>query len=409
VRSVLFVHNGASGRFAFIAAALRQRGWTGALINGPSGSDLEGLISVRWRPSTPHEPSSRRLVRQTEAQLVAGTGGAQAAMELRRKGFRPDIIIGHPAWGEMLFLREVFPDVPQIQIGEFFYRTRGGNFNFDPEFPASSFESAMVHLAGNAALSLSHSQAARIVAPTPFQAATFPDVFQPLIRVVHEGVDIDAARPMPRVRETLADGTVLDGSVPVITFVNRRFEPMRGFHVFMRALPRFLEAVPNAHVLVVGADDPEIYGRPPAEGTWKRQLLEELGGRLDAARVHWLGALSYEQLMRVFALSWAHVYLTYPFVLSWSLLDAMACGCLIIGSDTAPVRDVVRHGQNGLLVDFFDEDALAKQMAEACRSPETFRGLRENARETVVTEYNRATVCLPAWMSMIDEVLTNRP
>jgi glycosyltransferase involved in cell wall biosynthesis len=308
----------------------------------------------------------------------------------------------------MLFLREVFPDVPQIQIGEFYYLTKGGNFNFDPEFPASSLEAAMVHQAGNAALSLSHSQAARIIAPTPFQASTFPDVFQPLIRVVHEGIDIDAARPIVAARETLADGTVLDGTVPVITFVNRRFEPMRGFHVFMRALPRFLEMVPDAHVLMIGADDPEIYGRSPAEGTWKQKLLEEVGDRLDPARVHWLGSLSYAQLIRAFALSWAHVYMTYPFVLSWSLLDAMACGCLIIGSDTAPVRDVVRHGENGLLVDFFDENGLARQMAEACRNPEQFRHLRKNARETVVNEYNRATVCLPAWLNTIEEVLAMR-
>ena len=356
--NVLFVHNGASGRFAFLAAALRERGWTGALINGPSGTDLEGMASIRWRPSGPQQGSPRRLVRQAESQLVAGARGAQAAMELRRNGFRPDLIIGHPSWGEMLFLAEVFPDTRQIQVGEFYYRTRGGSFNFDPEFPTPSLEAAMVHQAGNAAFALSFAQATRIVAPTPFQASTYPDVFQPLIRVVHEGIDTKVARPFPRTRLTLPDGTVLDGSAPVVTFVNRRFEPVRGFHVFMRALPRFLSEVADAHVLMVGADDPETYGRRPPEGTWKQRLLDEVGDRLDPARVHWLGPLPYEQLLHVFAASWAHVYLTYPFVLSWSLLDAMACGCLIIGSDTAPVRDVVRHEENGLLVPFFDKDAL---------------------------------------------------
>lgn len=405
--NVLFVHNGASGRFAFLAAALRERGWTGALINGPTGTDLAGMASVRWRPSGPQEGSPRRLVRQAESQLVAGARGAQAAMELRRNGFRPDLIIGHPSWGEMLFLAEVFPDTRQIQVGEFYYRTRGGSFNFDPEFPTPSLDAAMVHQAGNAAFALSFAQATRIVAPTA-QASTYPDVFQPLIRVVHEGIDTKVARPFPRTRLTLPDGTVLDGSAPVVTFVNRRFEPVRGFHVFMRALPRFLSEVADAHVLMVGADDPETYGRRPAEGTWKQRLLDEVGDGLDPARVHWLGPLPYEQLLHVFAASWAHVYLTYPFVLSWSLLDAMACGCLIIGSDTAPVRDVVRHEENGLLVPFFDKDALVAQMAEACRKPERFRRLRENARATTVADYDRATVCLPKWLDLIGEVLAER-
>jgi len=407
--NVLFVHNGASGRFAFLAAALRERGWTGALINGPAGTDLEGMASIRWQPSGPQKGSPRRLVRQAESQLVAGAGGAQAANELRRRGFRPDLIIGHPSWGEMLFLGEVFPDTRQIQVGEFYYKTKDGSFNFDPEFPTSSLEDAMVHQAGNAAFALSFAQACRIVAPTPFQASTYPDVFQPLIRVVHEGVDTKVARPLPRARLTLQDGTVLDGSTPVVTFVNRRFEPVRGFHIFIRALPRFLAEVPNAHVLMVGADDPETYGRPPPEGTWKQRLLGEVGDRLDPARVHWVGSLPYDQLLRVFAASWAHVYLTYPFVLSWSLLDAMACGCLVIGSDTAPVRDVVRHDQNGLLVPFFDADALVARLAEACRKPEQFRHLRENARATAVAEYDRATVCLPKWLGLVEEVLAERP
>lgn len=407
--NVLFVHNGAPGRFAFLAAALRERGWTGALINGPTGTDLEGMASIRWRPNGPQQSSPRRLVQQTESHLAAGAGGARAAMELRRKGFQPDLIIGHPGWGEMLFLGEVFPDTRQIHVGELYYRTRDGHFNFDPEFPAPSLEAAMIQQAGNAAFALSCAQATRIVAPTPFQASTYPKVFQPLIRVVHEGVDTRVARPSPRARLTLQDGTVLDGSAPVVTFVNRRFEPMRGFHVFMRALPRFLSEVPDAHVLIVGADDPHIYGRSSPEGSWKRRLLGEVGDRLDPARVHWVGSLPYEELLYVFAASWAHVYLTYPFALSWSLLDAMACGCLIIGSDTAPVRDVVRHEENGLLVSFFDVDALATRMAEACRKPERFRRLRENARATAVAEYDRATVCLPKWLDIVDEVLAEQP
>jgi glycosyltransferase involved in cell wall biosynthesis len=407
VSAVLFIHN--AGRFAFLAAALRERGWTGALINGPTGINLEGMGTVRWRTAQAPERSSHELAHYTETKLVAGAGAAQAAMELRRGGFEPDLIIGHPGWGEMIFLREVFPHVPQIQLGELYYRTRGSHFDFDPEFPAVSLEAAIAQQAGNAGIALSFAQATRIVAPTPFQASTFPEVFQPLIRIVHEGVDTTAARPIPNARVTLPGGLVLDGSVPVVTFINRRFEPLRGFHVFMRALPRFLDSCPDAHVLIIGADDNETYGRSPPQGTWKQRLLVEVGDRLDPARVHWVGALPYAQLLHVLSVSSVHVYLTYPFVLSWSILDAMACECLLVASDTAPVRDVITDGENGLLVDFFDADGLAAKLAEVCRAPDRFRHLRINARATVLARYDRASVCLPAWLNLIDEALSERP
>jgi glycosyltransferase involved in cell wall biosynthesis len=403
--NVLFVHNGSPGRFAFVAKALRERGWTGALINGVAGTSLEGMATVRWELKKDVQESSRKLVRQAEAQLAAGFASAHAAMRLRESGFSPDLIVGHPAWGEMLFLNEVFPDAPQIQVGEFYYRTRETNFNFDPEFASAKLDASVFQVAGNAGLALSHTHADRIVVPTPFQASTFPEVFQPLIRVIHEGVDTAAAKPRAGARLELGDGTRLDGSVPVITFVNRFFEPLRGFHVFMRALPRFLAKMPNAHVVIVGGDGGDIYGPKSTDGTWKQKMLAEVGEQLDASRVHWTGQLSYPDLLKVFAVSWAHVYLTYPFVLSWSLLDAMACGCLVIGSDTAPVRDLIQHGENGLLVDFFDIDGLVERMAEACREPARFSPLRERARETVVSEYDRATVCLPAWLGLVDEVV----
>jgi glycosyltransferase involved in cell wall biosynthesis len=195
---------------------------------------------------------------------------------------------------------------------------------------------------------------------------------------------------------------------PVVTFINRHLEPLRGFHIFMRALPRLLTTVPDVHVLIIGADRLAGYGpKPPREGvTWKQLMLEELQGQLDGSRVHFVGQLAYDQLMRVLSISRAHVYMTYPFVLSWSLLDAMACECLIIGSDTAPVRDVIRPGKNGLLVDFFDHKALADALTEACVVPDQYEEMRRSARATIVDEFDRKTVCEPAWLSLINEVLS---
>ncbi len=306
----------------------------------------------------------------------------------------------------MAMLREVFTTARQIQVGEYYYRGQGGDVNFDPEFADPSLDTAVRVRAKNAVLAMSLAEADRIVAPTPFQAGVLPAAFQARTRVIHEGIDTGAARALPDVRIQLPSGLALDRSTPVVTFVNRSFEPLRGVHIFMRALPDLLAAVPNAHVLMIGADSPQIYGAPPAGGgTWKQTLLAELGDRLDPARVHFVGQRPYEQLISAFSISAAHVYLTYPFVLSWSLLDAMACECLIVGSDTAPVRDLITHGETGLLVDFFDPKALAAALIEACRRPDAYASLRTAARAKVVAEYDRATVCEPAWLALIDEVL----
>lgn len=411
---VLFVHNGAPGRFAPLARAMLARGWEGALINGPTGTDLPGCITCRFALQEPRERSGWRPARLVEQALLMGRGAARAAERLKAEGFLPDLIIGHPGWGEMMFLKEVFPGVPQIQLAEYFYHSEGADSNFDPEFPARQLDSRIMVTAQNAQFALSYIDAAALVAPTPFQAGLIPESFRPKVHVIHEGIDTAAIRREPRGELRLADGTVFDGSAPLISFASRRFEPLRGVHVFMRMLPRLFELVPDARVLMIGADDPDTYGLPPpGGGTWLEAMKRELAGRResgDAAgqvpweRVHILAPLAHRQLHLVFSNVTAHVYLTYPFVLSWSLLEAMACEALVIGSDTAPVRDAIRHGDNGLLVDFFDGEAMARQIAEACRDPQRFAPLRAEARRTVIERFDRATICDPAWLALVERV-----
>ena len=408
--NILFVRNGQTGRFRFLATALARRGHACALINEPNGGAIEGVPCRTWkldRGSTPgiFEPATR-----VEADFLRGRAAADCALRFRDEGFHPDLIIGHPGWGEMLFLGEVFPGVPQIQLGEFYYRSQDSESGVDPEFlPPRDLDGKIRLHAKNAGFALSYAAATRIVVPTPFQASVIPSVFHPLVRIIHEGVDTDAMRPNPQARITIQEtGTVLSRSSPVVTFINRHFEPVRGFHVFMRALPRLLAAVPDAHVLLIGTDSRHGYGAAPAraDATWRQIMLEEVGDRLDHSRVHFPGPLPYDLLATVLSLSRAHVYLTHPFVLSWSLLDAMACECLIVGSDTEPVRDVIRPGVNGLLVPFHDHDALADALIGACRAPpERYAPLRRAARATAVRDFDRARVCEPAWLALIDEVL----
>lgn len=404
---VLFVHNGSPGRFLFLNEALAGRGWERAHIGPPDATDLPGARNIRWKYTRGTTQGILPLAVRAEADLIRAEAAAGMAVELRDDGFVPDLIIGHPGWGEMAFLREVFPSARQIQIGELFYRSRNTDYEFDREFAKYDFSGALRIHAKNAVLALSHGDADRIVCPTPFQASTLPEVFQSRIDVIHEGIDTGKTHRLSNFAIRL-NGKLIDGKRPVFTFVNRAFEPLRGFHIFMRALPRLLEQVPDADVIIVGQDRDKVYGAGPRQGgTWKSVMMAELGERLDMSRVHFTGKLPYEKLVQVLSLSWAHVYMTYPFVLSWSLLDAMACECVMVASDTAPVRDVVRHGENGLLFDFFDHDQLADTLTGIARDPAATAHLRAAARKTVLDDYDRETVCLPAWMKLIDEVLAS--
>lgn len=404
--SALFIHNGTPGRFEFIARGLLQKGWRLVLINGQGGNELTDVPTHRFKLKRAFTPGIFPPVKQLEKDFIFGRATAEVATKLKAQGFAPDVIVGHPGWGEMLFLSEVFPDARQIQVGEYYYHSRGADVGFDPEFGPVEFGTKIRVHARNATLALSHMSATRIVSATPFQASMLPAVFQERVRVIHEGIDTAVARPNPHAVLSFKNGLRLDRTVPVVTFVNRILEPMRGFHVLMRSLPRLLAGLPSAHVMVVGADGAGGYGRQPPDGTtWKEYLLAELRGRFDASRVHFVGQTHYKLLIDILSVSAAHIYLTYPFVLSWSLLDAMACECLVIGSDTAPVRDVIRPGVNGLLVDFFDTNRLADQIVEVCRKPQAYAPLRTAARRTVVSGYDRETKCLPAWLNLIDEVL----
>lgn len=404
VQRVLFVHNGTTGRFRFLADALRSRGWTGALINATgSGSPLPGLASVEYTSPPIGSPGPFDLVTQTA--FAAGRGAAGAAQQLKNEGFVPDLIVGHSGWGEMLFLREVFPGVPQIQLAEFFYRTSGADVNFDPEFDKANFERDLRLHGDNAMLTLSLSDADRIVAPTQFQADLFPAIFRSNMRVIHEGVDTATTRRLDDPVVKLGRATLRRGD-KVVTFINRYFEPLRGFHIFMRALPRLLAADPDVRVLMVGSKDSKGYGLKSRNETWFSRMVAEVGQDIDWDRVHCVGTVDYPTLVKCLSLSSAHVYWTYPFVLSWSILDAMACECLLIGSDTAPVREVIDHGRNGLLSDFFNHTALADLLIEAVADPARFAPLRTAARATVEARFDRARICEPAWLTLIDEVMS---
>lgn len=399
---VLFVHNNFPGQFGFLAEALQALGMRCAAI-GSRTARSDTLPVQRWTLSRASTKGVFPAAVRAEADLMRAHAAVDAAIALQRTGFDPELIIGAPGWGETLLLDQVWPEARQILHGEFYYHAQGAESGFDPEFPQVGLAERLRIASKNATMAMAYVQARAIVAPTPFQASQLPPSLKPITEVIHEGVDTDAVRPRPDARLELSPGRVLDRSTPVITFINRRFEPLRGFHIFMRALPRLLAESPDVQVLLIGADGAG-YGRPGPERGWRRTLLDEVGPRLDPRRVHFLGQVPHERMLDALSISAAHVYYTYPFVLSWSLLEAMASECLIIGSDTAPVRDVVESGVNGLLRDFFDVDALSEAMLEAVRRPREFDPLRKAARRTVVERYDRKRQCLPAWTALAERV-----
>jgi glycosyltransferase involved in cell wall biosynthesis len=402
---VLIVHQNFPGQFPHIADALIARGDEVTVIGGPTAKERAGVTLVRWNNTRGTANGIFPVAVRAEADLIRAEAAAMVAAELARKGFKPDLIIGHPGWGETIHLKDLFPHAKLILFGEFFYRHLGADLNFDPEFEKPTLAGAMRTNGKNATQVLAYTQADLIVSPTPFQASTFPEIFRPRIRVLHEGVDLSQARRNPDARVTLANGRVLDRKTPVITFINRNFERLRGFHIFMRALPRFMEAIPEAQVVAIGADGGGYGGKRDDGKPWRHVMLNELGKRLDRDRLHFVGHVPHDQMIDILSIGAAHVYYTYPFVLSWSLVEAMACECLVLGSDTAPVRDAITDGVDGVLNDFFDVDALSDAMIRAVREPDAFEAMRVEARRTALAHFDRATIGVPGWLSMIDEAL----
>jgi glycosyltransferase involved in cell wall biosynthesis len=277
---------------------------------------------------------------------------------------------------------------------------------FDLEFEARNDDQDMRVHAKNATMALAYAHADIIVCPTAFQASTFPIGLQSRIRVFHEGISLENASKRVNATFRLPNGEVLDDSLPIITFINRDFERLRGFHIFMRALPAFMAKCSTAQVIVIGTDGGGGYGGKLAnQQTWKEKMLVEVGDQLDQSRLHFVGRVPHTDMISALSLSSAHVYYTYPFVLSWSLVEAMACECLILGSDTGPVRDAITHGENGILNDFFDVDALSNAMIDACVNPSKYEKMRKAARKTALRQFDKDTVGIPAWMALIKEMI----
>jgi glycosyltransferase involved in cell wall biosynthesis len=304
----------------------------------------------------------------------------------------------------------VWPDARQLHYCEFHINPYGPNQVFNPEAPLllrDVFETRL-----NRGLNLfALDEMDHGYAPTHWQRRQFPEDVQDRISVIHDGVNAALCRPNPDAVFTLPAGRAFRFGDRLVTYVARNLEPIRGFPEFMRAMERLLAKDSRVEVAVVGGDELS-YGRPhPSGRPWREVMLDEVD--VDRARIHFLGKVPYDQYLRLLQVSAAHVYLTTPFILSWSSLEAMAMGCLLVASDTEPVREVVEDGVNGLLVDFFDSDAMADRIAACLSDPERFAPIRARARETILAKYALAR-CLPQQVRLVEGLepagtMTTRP
>ncbi len=404
---VLFVHTNFPGQFGKLAEALQGLGHdVRALrpsdVQTPSPVPVTECAPIRSAP-TWHQ---NLLTARFEADVQRGLSAKQAAASMAASGFAPDLIIGHPAYGEMLFLAEIWPRARRIIYAENYTSPNTLTAKFDPEFPAPSETELLYARTQSAAATLTLMDADHLVSPTAFQRATFPEALQSRIEIIPDGVDSNEVRPQANAAFAIPDTDItIHAGDEIITYVNRHLEPVRGIHVFLRALALALAERPKARALIIGAPHAQHYGRPPPRGqTWIEIFMREVGPRLDMSRVHFLRTIDRSAYLGALSVSAAHIYLTYPFVLSWSVLEAMAAGCLVIGSDTAPVREFLENDRNGMLVDFFDHAALAHATSAALAQPDAYAALRTQARADAIARTDWNTVALPRWLALINAI-----
>ena len=326
---------------------------------------------------------------------------------MKKRDFSPDVVIAHPSWGESLFIKHVWPATKLGLFYEMYYQVDGQDVHFDPEFSKSEICVDSRLLMKNAIQILQNQFADAAISPTHWQAGTYEPEVRKKITVVHDGIDTQAIKPDALARLTLENGQSWSRQNEVVTFVSRNLEPYRGYHVFMRALPQLLRLRPQAHVLIVGSDGVSYGAKPPAGQTWKQIFIDEVRGQVSDAdwqRVHFLGRLSYPQFLTMLRISSVHVYLTYPFVLSWSLIEAMSSGCAILASDTAPVREAIEDGVTGRLLPFFDPQAWAHGIDTLLNDAAERMRLGAQARQRAVEQYDLQTVCLPRQLQWVQDL-----
>lgn len=376
---ILFLHPEGPGQFLHLAPHLAARHDV-VFLSRATMAPLPGVRALRYRPHRARDQRTHRYAAWTEAAVLAGQAALRACLTLQADGFVPDLCIVHPGWGDALFLRDAFPKSQILAYCEFFWRGTGADVGF-ADNAATDLDAQCSLRMRNAPLLVSLEAADRLYAPTRWQRDLHPEFLRDRIAVIHDGIDVDRTRPDPAASFTTPSGIRLTAADEVVTYVARGLEPQRGFPQLMRALPELLRRRPDAHVVICGADTPAYSRAPETAPTWRQAMLDEVGPL--PPRVHFVGPLPYADYLALLRVSALHLYLSVPFVLSWSMTEAMAAGGLVLGSDTGPVREFITDGANGFLVDMRDPAAIATRAADLLDRHAHFTDVRAAARDTI--------------------------
>ena len=408
--NILFIHVGFPGQYLHICQQLIDQKMHMVASIGMTTSPFKNSKKYQHIQYQPHRGNSENIHPWTldiETKAIRAEACGKACQKLKEQGFTPDIICGHPGWGELLAVPYIWPNKPILMYQEFYYNAYGYDCNFDPELQQdheSWEDQARVHFKNaNSLLNLDH--ATWNVTPTQFQKSSFPQQFHSNIAVIHDGISNKArpAKSKSNITVDLGVNKQITEKDKLITFVNRNLEPYRGCHSFIRSIPLIQEKHPDCKIVIIGNTKGVSYGKKCPDGEWKDVFLKEIEGNYNPENVLFVGQTPYEVYLNLLKLSRAHVYLTYPFVLSWSLLEAMSTGCPIVGSDTGPVTEVIDDRVHGLLVDFFDPKGIAKSVDELLHNKNLASELGKNANLRAIDRYSLEN-CLPRQLELIDLV-----
>ncbi|NEO47386.1 MAG: glycosyltransferase [Moorea sp. SIO4A3] len=398
---ILFLHPSSFSQFYHLAKALAQDD-TNQVVFGTQHTPgkLPKVSKAIYSPMKTVKPKTHYYLHDFNKHIHEGQAVYHLCTRLKSEGFVPDVVYGHSGWGSTLYIKDVFPQVKLLCYSEWFYHAHGSNFDFEPSDTVTYDDETRIRTK-NASMLMSLVSCDRGLSPTYYQHQQFPREFHSKITVRHDGIDTEFFKPKPGAKLVLPRIDLdLSEVEELVTYVARGMEPMRGFPQFMEAVGILQQRRPRCHVVVVG-DNRVAYGKKLPDGkTYKELMLEKVP--LDLERVHFTGFLTYSEYLKVLQASSVHIYLTYPFVLSWSMLESMATGCLLVASNTAPVIEVIQNRVNGLLVDFFSPEDIADRVEEALDNRDQMAGIRENARETILQRYDLATL-LPQHIQWIQE------
>lgn len=380
---ILFLHRNFPGQFKFLAAELAKDSSNEVyfLTNNNTTKPLGQINKIVYKLKRRVPNNCHRYLRFYEEAVIHGQSAAEVLIQMKQQGYKPDVIYGH-TWGPTLFVKEIYPDVPLIGYFEWYYNADGADVGFNNKFVDIDTRAKLQCKNSHIIFDLMNCDYG--ISPTSWQKQQFPKEFWGKIRIIHEGIDTEICSP-DKNAEFKFMGKIFTSHDEVLTYATRGMEEYRGFPEFMRVVERLQKVRPNLQV-IIGGEDRICYGAQLKNDTYKQKMLRELN--LDLERIHFAGSLSYEEYIKVLQISKCHVYLTYPFVLSWSLLEAMATGCCIAASDTAPVKEVIEDGQNGILTNFYDIEAMYAKINNILDNPEKYKSIQTSARKTILSRYD---------------------